>query len=147
MVSFKPFYTSSRAIQFLEIINTSKKDDLPSYLSLCTFGLCISECPPPSEQKKQVLRTVWKHISTINVPEHYISCVEVWMSFTMQHVSVSVHNTAFFMIYGTIKEFSMHTVSKILFYILLFHDIINCLDPRTKHDIERYYWSHEHRSI
>lgn len=90
MVAFKPSYISSRAMQFLEIINSSTEDDLPSYLSLCTFGLCISECPPPTEQRRQILGLVWKHISTINIPEHYISCVEVWMSFTMQHVSVSI---------------------------------------------------------
>lgn len=90
MVAFKPSSISSRAMQFLEIINASTKEDLPSYRSLCTFGLCISECPPPTEQKRQILGLVWKHISTINIAEHYISCVEVWMSFTMQHVSVSI---------------------------------------------------------
>lgn len=89
MAAFKPNFISVRACLFLEIIENCPKDDLPQHLLLRTLGLCVSVCPPPSEQQRQVLATVWRLISAINVADHYISCAEVWMQFTVQCFGVS----------------------------------------------------------
>lgn len=89
MAAFRPNFVATRTLQFLELINNTQKDDLPKYLLLRTLGLCISVCPPPAEQRRQVLGLVWRYISSLNIPEQYISCAEVWVQFTVQHFMVS----------------------------------------------------------
>lgn len=62
------------------------------HILLRTLGLCVSVCPPPSEQQRQVLATIWKNISALSIPEYYISCAEVWIQFTVQCFGVSFFN-------------------------------------------------------
>lgn len=93
MAAFKPQFISVRACQFLEMIEHCPKEDLPQHLLLRTLGLCVSVCPPPSEQQRQVLAAVWKFISGLSVAEQYISCAEVWMQYTVQCFGVKSSET------------------------------------------------------
>lgn len=90
MAAFKPSFIAMRTLQFLEMISKTKRDDLPQYLLLRTLGLCVSICPPPTEQRRQILGLVWGYISAYNIPEHYINCAEVWIHYTVQHFGVSI---------------------------------------------------------
>lgn len=112
MAAFKPSYVTIRAWQFLEMIENSANgtffgcnmcgidlflfsEDLPLHILLRTLGLCVSVCPPPSEQQRQVLAAVWRNLSALNVPEQYISCAEVWMQFTVQYFGVNNEKSLF----------------------------------------------------
>lgn len=89
MSGFKPSFISERTVQFLDMIGKCTDDGIPLYLLLRTLGLCITVYPPPSEQRRQVLTTVWKQISSIRDPEEYILCSEAWVPFVVQHFAVS----------------------------------------------------------
>lgn len=88
MSSFKPTYISERALQFLRMMNDCTDDGLPLYLLLRTLGLCVSVCPPPSEQRRQVLSIVWKLLPVFSEPGEYIACVEAWIQFVIEYFSV-----------------------------------------------------------
>ncbi|KAB0804643.1 hypothetical protein PPYR_01613 [Photinus pyralis] len=85
MSAFKPMHIASRALQFLDLISENTSEDFPTYILLRTLGLCVCVCPPPREHRRQVINRVWQSISDLNNSEHYISCVEVWIEFVVQH--------------------------------------------------------------
>lgn len=60
----------------------------PQYLLFRSLGHCLSVAEP--EQPLQVLNEVWKFISKLSQPAHYISCAEVWVHFIATHFSVSL---------------------------------------------------------
>lgn len=88
MSSFKPAFIAERTLQFLRMMNECSDDGIPLYLLLRTLGLCVSICPPPSEQRRQVLSIVWKMFPIFTNPGEYVMCVEAWMQFVIQYFSV-----------------------------------------------------------
>lgn len=61
----------------------------PQYLLMRTLGLCIALCDPPVEQRLQILNEVWKLVTKLRNPTHYMSCAEVWIQFTVSHFTVN----------------------------------------------------------
>jgi hypothetical protein len=53
-----------------------------------TLGLCLALADPPAENRLQVLNDVWRVVSRLSDPGHYVSCAEVWMQFAVRHFSV-----------------------------------------------------------
>ncbi|CAH0550259.1 unnamed protein product [Brassicogethes aeneus] len=95
MSGFKPSFISDRTVQFLDMIGKCTDDGIPLYALLRTLGLCITICPPPSEQRRQILTTVWRHIVTLQKPEEYISCAEAWVQFVVQNFATREINMVF----------------------------------------------------
>ncbi|KAF5275090.1 hypothetical protein FQA39_LY07027 [Lamprigera yunnana] len=85
MGAFKPVYIATRALQFLDIISQNSQQDFPLYILIRTLGSCVCSCPPPKEHRRQVVNIAWNSISELSNPEHYISCVEVWIEYVVQH--------------------------------------------------------------
>ncbi|KAF5301140.1 hypothetical protein FQR65_LT08970 [Abscondita terminalis] len=85
MSAFKPSYIAMRAAQLLNMISENNKQDFPLYILIRTLGLSVCACPPPKEHRRHVVNTAWHSISELTNPEHYISCVEVWIEFVVQH--------------------------------------------------------------
>ncbi|CAG9812944.1 unnamed protein product [Phaedon cochleariae] len=93
MSGFKPTRIAERAMEFLETIIESSDDGIPLYVLLRTLGLCITVCPPPTDQRKQILNIVWKHVSSFIKPDEYIACAEAWVQFVVLHFSNREINT------------------------------------------------------
>ncbi|KAK4884963.1 hypothetical protein RN001_001234 [Aquatica leii] len=85
MSAFKPIYIATRAVQLLELISENNDQDFPLYLLIRTLGVSVCACPPPKEHRRQVVNVAWHSISELTNPEHYITCVEVWIEFVVQH--------------------------------------------------------------
>lgn len=104
MAAFKPNFIAPRCQQFLKLISQTTERDLPSRLLLRTLGLCVSVCPPPSEQRVQVVNMVWHAIGNIGSPDDYIGCIEAWMQFVVVHFTVrqrkEVSERRFFVLFG-----------------------------------------------
>ena len=55
--------------------------------------------PPPAtkeekeknKQDLQLLNEVWKNVTKFPDPNHYISCAEIWIEFTLKNFSVINH--------------------------------------------------------
>lgn len=92
MAAFKPSYIASRTLQFLDLISQCTKQDFPSHLLLRTLGLCVCVCPPPAEQRRQIVNIVWHSIGNLSNPEDYIGCVEVWVQFVVQYFTVKINS-------------------------------------------------------
>jgi hypothetical protein len=60
----------------------------PQYLLFRTLGLCLTLADPPAEHRLQVLNDVWRVVSRLSDPGHYVSCAEVWIQFAVRHFSV-----------------------------------------------------------
>lgn len=90
MSGFKPTYISERAVEFLDMIGKCSDDGVPLYLLLRTLGLCVTICPPPSDQRRIILNIVWKYISQLENPGEYIACIEAWVPYIVQYFTVSI---------------------------------------------------------
>ena len=55
-----------------------------------TLGLCLALADPPSEHRLQILNDVWRVVSHLADPGHYVSCAEVWIQFAVRHFSVCI---------------------------------------------------------
>ncbi|XP_060527823.1 VPS35 endosomal protein-sorting factor-like isoform X2 [Cylas formicarius] len=95
MSGFKPMYISERALQFLDMITGCTDDAIPLHSLLRTLGLCLSVCPPPSDQRKSLLIHVWRNIGQLNNTNEYMTCVEVWTPLIALHLSLKELNQAF----------------------------------------------------
>ncbi|CAH1102339.1 unnamed protein product [Psylliodes chrysocephalus] len=93
MSGFKPAYISDRCMEFLDMILDSSDGGVPLYHLLRTLGLCITVCPPPSDQRREILAIVWKHISSFDNPDEYITCAEAWIQFVVECFSSRELNT------------------------------------------------------
>lgn len=60
----------------------------PQYLLFRTLGLCLALADPPAEHHLQILNDVWRVVSRLSDPGHYVSCAEVWVQFAVRHFSV-----------------------------------------------------------
>lgn len=93
MLSFKPNFIATRALKFVQIITNSTTDGITKPQLFRLLGLCLNECPPPTDQKVPILNGAWKTISTLTQSAEYISCVEPWSQYTSQHFSLNEINT------------------------------------------------------
>ncbi|VEN48574.1 unnamed protein product [Callosobruchus maculatus] len=87
MSSFKPAYVAQRAADFVDMIIHCSDESIPLYSLLRMLGLCLNVCPPPSEQRRHILTTVWKYISALTNPAEYIACVEAWIQYVVANFS------------------------------------------------------------
>nr|XP_023017945.1 UPF0505 protein C16orf62 isoform X1 [Leptinotarsa decemlineata] len=87
MSGLKPSYISERCLEFLEMMVNCSDQGIPLYVLLRTLGLCVSVCPPPSEQRKQILNIVWKFISSFSKPNEFIACAEAWVQYVVLYFS------------------------------------------------------------
>lgn len=88
MASFKPNYIAHRAVQFVSIISNSATEGITKAQLFRSLGMCLSQCPPPSDQKLSVLNGSWKTISTFTHVAEYIPCVEPWAQYTAKNFDV-----------------------------------------------------------
>lgn len=91
MSAFKPSLIAARAHHFLELILSCSEEGFPQYLLFHTLGKCLNVCDPPSPL--QLLSEVWRCITKIENPAHYIMCAEVWLQFTVTHFTCWEVNT------------------------------------------------------
>lgn len=82
MNSFKPNFIANRAEKFVSIISNSTTEGITKAQLFRSFGLCLSQCPPPVDQRVSVLNGSWKTISTFTHVAEYIPCVEPWAQYT-----------------------------------------------------------------
>ncbi|KAF7273553.1 hypothetical protein GWI33_013750 [Rhynchophorus ferrugineus] len=87
MSGFKPAYISERCLQFLSMIGQCTDDGISLASLLRTLGLCVTVCPPPREQRPQVLNSVILNMSLLTEPADYASCFEVWIQFVAKYFS------------------------------------------------------------
>lgn len=94
MAAFKPIYIASRVLQFIELLSACDKEEgFPQYLLFRTLGLCLTLADPPADVRLQVLNDVWRIVTKLEDPGHYISCAEVWIQFAVKHFSSREVNT------------------------------------------------------
>ncbi|KAK7873878.1 hypothetical protein R5R35_005739 [Gryllus longicercus] len=93
MAAFKPVYIASRALQFIELLSACDEEGFPQYLLFRTLGLCLTLADPPADVRLQVLNDVWRIVTKLEDPGHYISCAEVWIQFAVKHFSSREVNT------------------------------------------------------
>ncbi|XP_068081598.1 VPS35 endosomal protein-sorting factor-like isoform X2 [Anabrus simplex] len=93
MAAFKPAYIASRALQFIELLSACDEEGFPQYLLFRTLGLCLALADPPPDHRLQVLNDVWRVVTKLEDPAHYISCAEVWIQFPVKHFSCREVNT------------------------------------------------------
>ncbi|PSN36151.1 UPF0505 protein [Blattella germanica] len=93
MAAFKPSYIAARALQFIELVSACDEEGFPQYLLFRTLGLCLTLADPPTDQRLQVLNDVWRVVSHLADPGHYVSCAEVWIQFAVRHFSSREVNT------------------------------------------------------
>lgn len=85
MSGFKPAYIADRTMEFLGMIAECSDGGVPLYVLLRTLGLCITLCPPPADQRKEILNLVWGYISSFTKPNEYVACAEAWVPFVVQY--------------------------------------------------------------
>lgn len=88
MTSFKPNFIADRAEKFVTILSNSATEGITKAQLFRSFGLCLSQCPPPNDQKSSVLTGSWKTISTFTHVAEYIACVEPWAQYTAMNFDV-----------------------------------------------------------
>ncbi|XP_021918699.1 UPF0505 protein C16orf62 homolog isoform X2 [Zootermopsis nevadensis] len=93
MAAFKPSYIAARALQFIELVSACEEEGFPQYLLFRTLGLCLALADPPAEHHLQILNDVWRVVSRLSDPGHYVSCAEVWVQFAVRHFSSREINT------------------------------------------------------
>ncbi|XP_072391687.1 VPS35 endosomal protein-sorting factor-like [Diabrotica undecimpunctata] len=85
MSGFKPAYIADRTMEFLDMINDCSDGGVPLHVLLRTLGLCITVCPPPADQRRDILNIVWGYISSFTKPDEYIACAEIWIQFVVEY--------------------------------------------------------------
>lgn len=88
MSSFKPNYIANRAEKFVSIISNSATEGVTKAQLFRSLGLCLSQCPPPVDQRTSVLTGSWKTITTFTHVAEFIACVEPWAQYTAMNFEV-----------------------------------------------------------
>ncbi|KAJ6635685.1 VPS35 endosomal protein sorting factor-like [Pseudolycoriella hygida] len=88
MTSFKPNFIANRAEKFVTIISNSATEGVTKAQLFRSLGLCLSQCPPPIDQRLSVLTGSWKTIKTLTHVAEYISCVEPWAQYTAMNFNL-----------------------------------------------------------
>jgi hypothetical protein len=130
MSSFEPKYVSNSFEKFIEMIKSCNEDYFPKYLLFRNLGMCLllddSTRQTTKKEELQYLNEVWKIVTKFSKLEHYISCVEIWIEFTLKNftkkevnvligdmISHLLPNRGFEAFYSQLQSI----VSKILVYI------------------------------
>lgn len=90
MLSFRPSFIASRAMQFVQIIANCTTEGVTKSQLFRSLGISLNLCPPPSDQRVAVLNGAWKTIGTLTHTGEYISCVEPWAQYTSAYFGVSI---------------------------------------------------------
>lgn len=93
MTSFKPSFIANRAVQFMSILSKSATEGITKAQLFRSLGLCLSQCPPPQDQRSSVLNGSWQTISTFTHVAEYITCVEPWFTYTAINFDVIYYRT------------------------------------------------------
>ncbi|XP_001604914.2 VPS35 endosomal protein sorting factor-like [Nasonia vitripennis] len=92
LTSFKPIYIVSRAMEFVNLIETCQDNGYPQYLLYRSLGECLIKESPPKEDCQHILNTVWKYMKGLNNYTRFMHVMEVWIQFTCIHFSASEIN-------------------------------------------------------
>ena len=61
----------------------------PQHLLYRSLGSCVCIEPPPEDQRLTLLNDVWKAVTKLREPPHYIGCAEIWIEYVVQYFGVS----------------------------------------------------------
>lgn len=106
LTSFKHSFIANRAEKFVTILSNSITEGITKAQLFRSLGLCLSQCPPPSEQKSPVLTGSFTTISTFTHVAEYIACVEPWAQYTAMNFDVISEDFIAFRLLNLIFFFS-----------------------------------------
>ncbi|KAG8036224.1 hypothetical protein G9C98_004804 [Cotesia typhae] len=93
LVAFKPAYISSRAMEFVELVDECKQDiSFPQYLLYRSLGECLVQEDLPRDDCQAVYEIIWRYITSLQEPVKFMHCAEVWIQFVVMHFSVKELN-------------------------------------------------------
>ncbi len=90
MTSFKPNFIAHRAEKFVTIISNCATEGITKAQLFRALGLCLSQCPPPIDQRSSVLTGSWKTITTFTHVPEFIACVEPWTQYIAMNFEVNL---------------------------------------------------------
>lgn len=90
LMTFPKRFIALRALHFVNIICKCDTEAYTRSQLLRALGSCLSELPPPENQIDDVFNYVWRTIATFTQVEEYLTCLETWMPFVVENLSVSV---------------------------------------------------------
>uniref|UniRef100_T1JKK3 VPS35 endosomal protein-sorting factor-like n=1 Tax=Strigamia maritima TaxID=126957 RepID=T1JKK3_STRMM len=93
MAAFQPEFIANRSLQFVEMMKECEDTGFPKHFLFRTLGLCLVVADPHENVKLQVLNDVWKIVTKLKNPSHYMSCAEIWIEYTVKHFSKREVNT------------------------------------------------------
>ncbi|XP_055850032.1 VPS35 endosomal protein sorting factor-like [Episyrphus balteatus] len=86
--SLKPEFIAANALEFVNIISNSSTEGISKGQLFRALGNNLNKCPPSIEQKEAVYNNAFTTIKTFTQPSEYITCVEMWAQFTVEHFSM-----------------------------------------------------------
>ncbi|CAG5089847.1 Similar to Vps35l: VPS35 endosomal protein-sorting factor-like (Mus musculus) [Cotesia congregata] len=93
LVAFKPAYISSRAMEFVELVDECKQDiSFPQYLLYRSLGECFIQEDLPRDDCQAVYEIIWRYITSLQEPVKFMHCAEVWIQFVVMHFSIKELN-------------------------------------------------------
>ncbi|XP_058794245.1 VPS35 endosomal protein-sorting factor-like [Phymastichus coffea] len=92
LTSFKPMYVTSRAMEFINLIETCQDNGYPQYHLYRSLGECLIRESPPKEDLQIILNIVWKYLKTMKDSTRFMSVMEVWIQFVAIYFSATEMN-------------------------------------------------------
>lgn len=107
MSSFEPAFVALIAIKLINMIKETDEEYFSKHLLFQKLGMCLvfgesavltdkARDKDDKERNKmnlQLLNEVWKIVTKFTEPTEYMSCAEIWIEFTLQHLSKKEINT------------------------------------------------------
>lgn len=87
--SLKPQFIAQHALDFTAVINDNETEGISKCHLLKILGVCMSNFPPPSEDKQKVYKSVFTTVNMFTSPTDYMDCVDVWSRFLAENLKFS----------------------------------------------------------
>ncbi|KAL5273537.1 C16orf62 family protein [Megaselia abdita] len=84
--SLKPQFIANNAIDFINTINDNETEGISKCQLIKILGICLSNFPPPPDDKQRVYKSVFSTVNMLKSPTDYIDCVDVWSKFLAENL-------------------------------------------------------------
>ena len=85
--AFDPSHYIDKALAVVQLVKKSETSKTSTVMLLESLGARFATCPPPEEQRLQILNEVWKVVTRCDVLSEYVPCAAVWLDVLLQYYS------------------------------------------------------------
>lgn len=126
LTTFPKRFIAMRSLHFANIVCKCDSEAYTKSQLLRALGSCLSDTPPPTDQMKDVFNYVWRIIGTFTQIQEYLTCIETWIPFIAENLTVSI------ILYQSKLYYSRNGISQRV-HLVFFWFSINSFETTLKH--------------